>query len=204
MNGVCPPLSKYSGVSGMGFPRVTTKPPTPPPPRSGVSPRKRGGVAWGCSPTGGDRGGEGCWSLRRLGPPAPPRSQRPPPARGASHRRHRLLRAALRVLQRDHASAAVVAAAWQGLLAAEQEVTGAQRRAGAEPGGWTRRAGAEVTKPARSRAAGSGHPAPGDKRDSRGGGRGPRPRPQAAGVGWGRTHSLEEQTGKLTGGGWVA
>lgn len=185
----CAPSVQILGRVGDGVSPGDYKDPHPHPHRGPGYPQGKGaGRPGAAAQQEGTEEGRGCWSPRRLGPPAPPRSQRPPPARGASHRRHRLLRAALRVLQRDHASAAVVAAAWQGLLPTEQEVTGAQRRAGAEPGGWTRRAGAEATKPARSRAAGGGHPAPGDKRDNRGGGRGPRPRPQAVGVGWGGGH----------------
>lgn len=110
------PRAQTPGRAATGLSRVATKPPTPTPRRSGVSARRRGGAAWGCSRTAGERGAERVQESPEAWPPALPRSQRPPPARGASHRRRRLLRAALRVLQCDHGSAAVVAAARQGLL----------------------------------------------------------------------------------------
>lgn len=77
-------------------------------------------------------------------------------------------------------------------------MTGAQRRAGAEPGGWTRRAGAEATKPADPglRAAGT---QPRGSSGTAGAENGDRSQASRLRV-WERgTPSPEEQTGKLRG-----
>ena len=163
--GVPPAPRQRPGSTGMGFPRET---PTdnkahhhPAPPEWGT-PQERGRGGPGAAAREGVRGG-GPGARKRAPPARRPRSQRPPPARGdPRRRRRRLLRAALRVLQRDHSlhAAAVVAAARQGLLGAGQEVTGARRRGGAEPGGWTRRVGvASTSRPGPS--CGLGTPSPG-------------------------------------------
>lgn len=54
-----PPLSKYSGVSGMGFPRVTTKTPTPTPTavRGILKEKGRGGLGLQPNRRGQRRGG---------------------------------------------------------------------------------------------------------------------------------------------------
>lgn len=141
---VSPCVPANARRDGDGAPSVNgtnNKAPPAPLPSAWGSPKEKGRGGPGAAAGEGDkRGGPGAWE--RAPPACPPHSQRPPPAGGDPRRRRRHLRAALRVLQRYHSSdTPVPAAARQGLHGAGQEVTGTRGRAGAEPGGWTRRAG---------------------------------------------------------------